>query len=115
MICSNRYKYGAKHWVISYWKEIIGDKKTELEKLKSISPVNFAQEFKAPVLLIHGEDDTVVKIGQSEDMRDALEDAKKQVTFVELEDEDHWLSTSSSRQSALTEIDKFLNKYNPIY
>ncbi len=91
MLAEAKSRYGYRHWVISYWHKIIGDSKTEREKLKSVSPVNFADQFQAPVLLIHGDDDTVVPIRQSQLMYKALKKAKKPVEFEELDGEDHWL------------------------
>jgi dipeptidyl aminopeptidase/acylaminoacyl peptidase len=115
MMRDTRYRYGSKHWVVSYWNEVIGDSTTQAEKLKSISPVNFAHAFQAPVLLIHGKDDLVVPIQQSKGMQKALKKAGKKVIFKTLKGEDHWLSTSASRLLALKAIDAFLNKYNPVH
>jgi len=114
MMKETSQKYGRNHWVISYWKSVIGDRKEQLEKLEKISPVNFASSFQSPVLLIHGKDDSVVPIRQSREMQEALEKKDKAVEFVELEGEDHWLSTSTSRVAALRAIDAFLDKHNPI-
>jgi dipeptidyl aminopeptidase/acylaminoacyl peptidase len=52
----------------------------------------------APVLLIHGKDDTVVPYEQSDVMADALKHAGKTVELVTLKHEDHWLSRSATRQ-----------------
>ena len=49
----------------SYWSDLIGDPKTQKDLLKERSPVNYAENFKAPVLLIHGEDDEVVDVDQT--------------------------------------------------
>lgn len=114
MLAEKKNRYGSGHWVVSYWNKIIGDSKTEREKLKSISPINFVDQFQAPVLLIHGEDDTVVPIRQSKLMYKALKKAKKIVEFEELDGEDHWLSTSATRLQTLKAIDKFLDIHNPV-
>ena len=66
-----------------------------------------------PILLIHGRDDTVVPIAQSEDMADALKDAGKQVDFVKLDGEDHWLSRSETRLQMLDATVKFVEANNP--
>lgn len=78
--------------------------------LKSISPVNFADKIKAPVLLVHGTDDRQVEIKHSYQMRDALQKAKKDVTFVELPSEDHYLSNEKNRIDTFRAMDEFLNK-----
>jgi len=113
MLSKVKLKYGRYHWVISYWHKLIGDSKTERDKLESISPANFADQFQAPVLLIHGDDDTIVHIRQSRIMHKALKEAGKSVEFKELDGGDHWLDTSSARLQTLRAIDKFLDTHNP--
>jgi len=76
------------------------------------SPARSAQAVRAPILLIHGVDDTVVPISQSKGMAQALQAAGKPYEFVELKGEDHWMMTSSSsRIRTLTELERFLGKY----
>jgi dipeptidyl aminopeptidase/acylaminoacyl peptidase len=111
MLNDERRDFGDKHWGYAYWQRVIGDSKTEREKLKDVSPSNFAARFKAPVLLIHGKDDTVVKISQSRLMEDRLRDAGKSVKLVVLKGEDHWLSSSETRLEALEAMGAFLAKY----
>ncbi|WP_126172692.1 alpha/beta hydrolase family protein [Altericroceibacterium xinjiangense] len=79
-----------------------------------ISPSRFARQADAPILLIHGRDDTVVPFEQSEKMADALKRANKPFRLVELEDEDHWLSRSRTRNQMLTEAVAFVQAHNPV-
>ena len=81
--------------------------------LKAVSPINFAERADAPILLIHGKDDTVVPFKQSKRMEAALVHAGKQVEFVTLEGEDHWLSKGATRLSMLNATVDFVEKYNP--
>ncbi|UTW45445.1 S9 family peptidase [bacterium SCSIO 12696] len=113
MLSTEKRDHGKGHWVVSYWEKIIGNSKTERDKLKAISPIHFANKFQAPVLLVHGKDDTVVPIKQSQVMARALKKAKKPVEFITLKGEDHWLSTSSSRLALLKSMSEFLEKHNP--
>tara|TARA_R110001606_G_scaffold53129_2_gene131271 strand:+ start:1227 stop:3182 length:1956 start_codon:yes stop_codon:yes gene_type:complete len=99
---------GHRHWAVDYWKEIIGDPKAEKVKLEDISPVNSAATFAAPVLLIHGKDDTVVPISQSEVMEKALLKEGKSVAFVTLDGEDHWLSGGETRIETLRAMSDFV-------
>ncbi len=80
---------------------------------KEISPRFNAERADAPILLIHGRDDTVVPYQQSQKMADALKDAGKPFEFVELEGEDHWLSLSETRQAMLKAAVAFVEKHNP--
>lgn len=82
--------------------------------LKSISPVNFADKIKAPVLLVHGTDDRQVEIKHSYQMRDALQKANKDVTFVELPSEDHYLLNEKNRMDTFRAMDEFLDKCMPV-
>lgn len=114
MLRDDKYKYGTKHWFINAWRKYVGDEKTQEDLLDNISPVNFAENVRSPVLLIHGKDDTVVPISQSKMMAKALKKAGKKYKFIKLKGEDHWLSTSETRLATLQAIDRFLTKYNPV-
>lgn len=110
----NKEEYGKNGRGYVYWTRNIGDPKTDKQKLKQTSPVNQAESFNAPVLLIHGKDDTVVHIRQSEVMRKALKKAGKDVEFIKLKGEDHWLSTSETRLDTLRALDAFISEHNPV-
>ena len=106
--------YGKNHWVVEYWSRVIGDRREQREELKAVSPRYFAERFQAPVLLIHGEDDTTVPWKQSVRMRNALQSAKKEVELIRLKDEDHYMSSERTRLQALTAVGEFLQKHlNP--
>ncbi|MEQ9315886.1 MAG: S9 family peptidase, partial [Henriciella sp.] len=94
--------------VVAYWNNVIGDRREDREKLKDISPVNFADRVQAPLLLIHGDDDDVVPIEQSEVMLKALQRAGKDVEMIELKDEDHWMSTGEGRMKTAAAVEAFL-------
>ena len=79
----------------------------------AISPRQNARRASAPILLIHGRDDTVVEFRQSTGMADALKDAGKPYRLVELEGEDHWLSKSETRHRMVAESLAFVTEHNP--
>lgn len=108
MLTLEKRDNGGDSAVYEYWKMLIGDKRTDKAKIEAVSPANAAANFKAPVLLIHGLDDTVVPIGQSIRMEDALKAAGKSVVFIKQKDGDHWLSTNETRLQTLREMDKFI-------
>jgi len=81
--------------------------------LAAISPLRFVERVNAPVLLIHGKDDTVVNPDQSAIMARALQKAGKTVEYVTLAGEDHWLSRSETRQAMLESAVAFVLKTNP--
>lgn len=98
---------------LRYWKQFMGARSSTDSRLDPLSPAKLGDKADAPVLLIHGRDDTVVPIDQSKRMRRALERAKKPVEFVELKGEDHWLSREETRVAMLRSAVSFVEKYNP--
>ncbi len=79
----------------------------------AVSPRRLANKADAPILLIHGRDDTVVPYSHSQKMADALKDAGKPFELVTLQGEDHWLSLSSTRLRMLEAAVEFVEKHNP--
>ncbi|MDR3528707.1 MAG: S9 family peptidase [Rhizomicrobium sp.] len=78
--------------------------------LDAHSPALHVDKIKAPILLMHGEDDYTVRIDQSEEMENALRLAHKKVAFVRIPKETHYMQTTNSRLRWLTELEKFLKE-----
>lgn len=96
-----------------YWRTAIQGEAKDEPGLAQISPVSRAASADAPILLMHGKDDTVVPIDQSREMASALKSAGKQVELVEFADQDHWLSDETGRiQMLKAEVD-FVQAHNP--
>lgn len=100
---------GGSKMLTKSLREQLGDPKG----YDAVSPRRFAAEADAPVLLIHGKDDTVVPFLQSQVMADALKSAKKPYELVTLAGEDHWLSGEETRKRMLSETMRFVQKHNP--
>jgi dipeptidyl aminopeptidase/acylaminoacyl peptidase len=81
--------------------------------LNQVSPIRFAAKADAPILLIHGKDDTVVLFDQSASMAAALTRAGKPVEFVTLPQTDHWLTKGETRLAMLNAAVAFVEKHNP--
>ena len=110
MISQEKDDAGAsKSNAVNYWVEHMGaDDRAAIE---AASPRRLVNRVKAPILLIHGRDDTVVRFEQSAGMASALKSAGKNVKLVELRGEDHWLSKTATRQQMLTELEAFLKEH----
>jgi dipeptidyl aminopeptidase/acylaminoacyl peptidase len=96
-----------------FWRKFMGARSDGDPALRAYSPVSLAAGADAPILLIHGTDDTVVSIQQSRDMAKALRGAGKPVEYVELKGEDHWESSEPARIQTLLASVAFVEKYNP--
>lgn len=110
MLGFERRMGGAESDRVAYWKEHIGPANDP--DVIGRSPARAARRVRAPVLLMHGVDDTVVPIAQSRAMMNALGGGAPH-ELVELSGEDHWLSRSATRVRVLTEMERFLAKHVP--
>jgi len=99
---------------VRYWNRFMGAERLGDRSLDERSPARLAQQADAPILLLHGRDDTVVPIEQSRLMASALRRANKPFEFIELAGEDHWLSRAETRQKMLAETVRFLQANNPV-
>ena len=95
------------------WRLYTGAREGFDTGLAPISPAKLAARADAPVLLIHGKDDTVAPIEQSRAMESALKRAGKPVEFVLLQGEDHWLSREATRTQMLQAAVAFVEKNDP--
>jgi dipeptidyl aminopeptidase/acylaminoacyl peptidase len=98
--------FGLRSTSLNYWRDHIGA--DDPAGMAAASPNRLAANVRAPILLIHGKDDSIVAFEQSQIMADALRTANKPFKLVELVGEDHWLSRSTTRLQMLKEIDAFL-------
>ncbi len=109
MLSWEKMERGSKSSTVSYWKRQFANGEIDNAALDAVSPENFAKNFKAPVLLIHGENDQTVPVEQSKKMNSALKAEDKQVKFVKLNKENHYLQESETRLQTLEETLKFVN------
>lgn len=78
---------------------------------KQGSPVNRADDIKAPVFLAHGEYDVQVQYDQFTKMEKALKKADVKFVAHNFKKEDHYFSTEKNRIKLLIEMDKFLETH----
>lgn len=104
---------GDKSETTRYWKRFMGASGPRDPALTAISPALQAAKASAPILLIHGKDDTVVPYQQSVFLADALRKAGKPVELVTLKGEDHNLARGDTRLQMLEATLAFLQTHNP--
>jgi len=78
------------------------------QDLIAFSPSQAIESMRAPILLIHAANDTIVPPSQSRNFAQKLARQGKRHTLVELPGEDHWLSSSQSRLTVLKSLEAFL-------
>ena len=112
MLAQEKRDHSGSSWVVSYWEnQMAGDKAVTKDYLDSISPAANADQFKAPVLLIHGKDDQVVKMAQSDEMAKQLKKLNKPVTYHKFKGESHGLNQVGSRIEMMDYVLPFLAEH----
>jgi dipeptidyl aminopeptidase/acylaminoacyl peptidase len=100
---------GDESNALYYWRDHIGPP-TDAQVIAK-SPARNVSAIRAPILLLHASQDTTVPITQSQAMARALTAANKKFQFIELPGDDHFLSSSTTRVRALSELEKFLEPF----
>ena len=94
-----------------YWVAIIGDVTRDGDRLRATSPARHAERITADLMMMHGKDDIAVPFEQSQIMAKAMDRAGKRYRFIQIDSEDHWLSSHQMRHRLLTEIEPFLGQH----
>ena len=82
---------------------------SDLKELRQRSPLSLADQIGIPVLLGHGTDDRSVRIQHGRKMYRELEESGKDVTYLEFEGGDHYLSNEVHRLEFFKAMDLFLH------
>ncbi|HBB44439.1 MAG: Peptidase S9 prolyl oligopeptidase active site domain protein [Parcubacteria group bacterium GW2011_GWA1_44_13] len=83
---------------------------TDREFLESISPLNFIENIKAPLFIIHGANDPRVPLSEAEQMYSKLKDLGREVELLVYQDEGHGLNKSKNRMDAYPKVAEFLGR-----
>jgi dipeptidyl aminopeptidase/acylaminoacyl peptidase len=95
------------------WKETVrGDKSFDLD---DVSPAKQVHRLKRPVLLSHGDADSIVPFKQYELMVKAANKANVEIETHVYEGEGHGLSDEDNRIDWYNRLEAFLQKHNPAF
>jgi dipeptidyl aminopeptidase/acylaminoacyl peptidase len=89
----------------------MGDPVADAQMLVETSPLEQVKRIRAPILLMHGDDDVRVPIENGERMRDALKKAGKEVEWVVFVDEGHGFSRPANELDYWRRVEAFLAKH----
>lgn len=88
-----------------------GNNDEEQEKIyHDRSPIYHADKIKAPLLLIHAEDDTVVPIEQAKSIEKVLREKKQTVKLIEVPDEGHSVGKPVNTKMWIEQEEKWWNE-----
>ncbi len=84
------------------------------DKLVAQSLAKHARAVRIQILMVHGDQDTVVPLAHSRLMADALKKAGKSYELIELKGESHYLARAATRTQTLEALEAFLSKNLPV-
>jgi dipeptidyl aminopeptidase/acylaminoacyl peptidase len=109
--------YGVSDYVAQFervppWRRPLrevefGSLAREREFIASISPANFLDRMRAPLLVIHGANDSLVSIAQAERVVEPLRNRGHDVTYVRYENEGHGIAHAHNIADAVHQIVNF--------
>lgn len=83
---------------------------TDKEFLGSISPLNFVENIKAPLFIIHGANDPRVPLSEAEQMYKKLKEFGREAELLVYMDEGHGLNKLKNRLDAYPKVAIFISK-----
>ncbi|WP_392508609.1 S9 family peptidase [Naumannella halotolerans] len=101
----------SEPWIAEAAKSKYGDPELDADLLARISPMTSIDHVVAPVLVVHGELDTNVPIGEAMQFVDALRERGRVVEYLELAGEGHNYRRISSRVQLTRAIRRFLTEH----
>jgi dipeptidyl aminopeptidase/acylaminoacyl peptidase len=96
-----------------FWERYIGARADVRANPAAISPARRAGEFAAPILLMHGAEDSVVPIAESRHLVRNLRNPDR-LRYIEMPAIDHYLTTADSRRQLLSESAALLREHLPV-
>ncbi len=87
-----------------------GDPETNKDQARKASPITYVSKDAAPFLIMHGDQDATVPIGQSEKFAEALKQAGADVTFVTVKGGKHGGALFTNADS-LRQVEDFFAKH----
>ncbi len=93
---------------MSYLKRVLG---TDEQLLKSMSPVNYVEKIKIPILLAHGEKDKRAPFEHAERLRAALDKENKSYEWFVIGDESHGFFNPENQRAYMKQVVGFLDKH----
>jgi dipeptidyl aminopeptidase/acylaminoacyl peptidase len=104
------YRHGERAGRLDL-KRQMGTPEENPEGYRRGSPIHAAERIQAPLLILHGKDDTLVVPLMSEKMIEAMKIEEKYVESHFYEGEEHGFEMPTTKKDAWERVVKFLNRY----
>jgi dipeptidyl aminopeptidase/acylaminoacyl peptidase len=101
----------SEPWIAAAAVSKYGHPEHDRALLEEISPLASADRIDVPLLVVHGEHDTNVPLGESHQMVTALRDRGRPVEYLELAGEGHNFRRAGSRKRLVRTLVQFLTAH----
>ena len=98
-------------WMAAISKVEYGDPETDLDMLRALSPIHRLDRVRAPVLVLHGANDTNVPVGEAEQVVAGLRARGVPVEFILFPDEGHGFQKTVNRIRAAEAVAGWFERY----
>ena len=98
-------------WRRKYRVYEYGDPSTMADVMLQLSPISHVEKIKAPLMIIHGENDPRVPISEAEQLVEAMKKLGRDVEFIRIGDEGHGVARIRNRVTIYTKMIKFITKH----
>ena len=97
-------------WIAAAAVSKYGDPDNDAALLAALSPLHAADNIEVPLLVVHGELDTNVPIGEAHQIVAALRELHRPVEYLQLDGEGHEYRRADSRTVLITRVVEFLQR-----
>jgi dipeptidyl aminopeptidase/acylaminoacyl peptidase len=98
-------------WRRRYREAEYGSLERHRDVLLQLSPASHVDKIKAPLMIVHGANDTRVPVSEAEELAKRLRELGREVELLILPDEGHAVSKVESRVAAYAEVVKFVMRH----
>ena len=98
-------------WMASISKVEYGDPETEVELLRSLSPIHKIDRVKTPTIVLHGANDTNVPVVEAEQVVESLRQRDVPVEYLLFADEGHGFVKVANRMAAVKAVARWFAEH----
>ena len=99
----------TEQWIAEAAYPKYGHPVHDRELLQQLSPLRRVDALTAPLLVVHGANDTNVPVSESEQIVDALRQAGRNVRFLLFDDDGHGIVKRENRETLVAAIGEWLS------
>jgi dipeptidyl aminopeptidase/acylaminoacyl peptidase len=98
-------------WMAAISKVEYGDPETQADMLRELSPINKVDRVKAPVIVLHGANDTNVPVVEAEQVVENLKQRGVPVEYILFPDEGHGFRKTKNRITSTVALVRWFEKH----